>query len=119
MEPEAVRETEKAHTTSVEPTLIGVRELKNEVTRVVREVRETQAEYIVTVHGEPAAVIRPFTPEDAERLRLAKIERYLKELDELAEEVGKAWISPKSGVELLEEEREGRWQSLMRASKSP
>jgi prevent-host-death family protein len=90
-----------------EPTLIGVRELKNEATRVVREILETQAEYIVTVRGEPAAVIRPFMPEDAERLRLAKVERYLKDLDELAEEIGKAWISPKTARELVEEQRRG------------
>ena len=49
----------------MDPTTIGVRELKNEAPRIVREVRETQAEYIVTVRGEPAVIIRPFTAEDA------------------------------------------------------
>lgn len=86
---------------------IGVRELKNEATRVVREVRETQAEYIVTVRGEPAVVIRPFTTEDAELLRLARIERHLQALNDLADKIGEAWTSPKSGVELIAEQRRG------------
>lgn len=91
----------------MEPTTIGVRELKNEATRIVRAVREERAEYVVTVRGEPAAVIRPFTAEDAEQLRRAKVEQHLANLDALAEAIGKAWISPKTGVELVEEQRRG------------
>lgn len=86
---------------------IGVRDLKNNATRIVRTVREAHAEYVVTVHGEPAAVLRPFGPDDAERLRSAAIEQYLARMDEVAEEVGGAWVSPKSGVELVEEQRRG------------
>lgn len=36
---------------------IGVRELKNQANEIVRSVREEQAEYIVTYHGEPVAVL--------------------------------------------------------------
>ncbi len=92
---------------SLDTTTIGVRELKNEATRIVREVRETQAEYIVTVRGEPAVIIRPFTTEDAERLRLANIDRHLAALEALADRIGDAWTSPKSGVELIDEQRRG------------
>jgi prevent-host-death family protein len=91
----------------MEPRAIGVRELKNEATRIVREVRETRSEYIVTVRGEPVAVIRPLTPEDVERWRMARAQHHLEAFDALAEEVGEAWISPKTGVELVEEQRRG------------
>lgn len=91
----------------MDPTTIGVRELKNEAPRIVREVRETQAEYIVTVRGEPAVIIRPFTAEDAERLRLANVGRHLDALEALAERIGDTWTSPKSGVDLIDEQRRG------------
>ncbi len=84
---------------------IGVRELKVQATRIVRAVRETRAEYVITVHGQPAAVIRPYTIEDAARERRERVEAHLAEIDALAAEVGGAWASPQSGVELVEEQR--------------
>ena len=33
------------------PTTIGVRELKNKASRIVRSVREEMTEYIITVQG--------------------------------------------------------------------
>ncbi len=38
---------------------IGVRELKNRLTEIIREIKETGVEYTVTVHGQPVASIRP------------------------------------------------------------
>jgi prevent-host-death family protein len=32
------------------PTTIGVRELKNQTSRIVRAVREEMAEYVITVY---------------------------------------------------------------------
>ena len=47
---------------------IGVRELKNRLTAIMREVRETGVEYTVTLHGKPVAVIRPLSwPDEAAR----------------------------------------------------
>ena len=86
-------------------TEIGVRELKNNATRIVRAVRETQAEYIVTVHGRPAAILRPITPEDEQREYQARVKAFLEELDTLAEAVGRAWKSGRSAVEAVEEQR--------------
>ena len=43
---------------------IGVRELKNRLTAIIREIRETGAEYTVTVHGQPVAVITPVSYAD-------------------------------------------------------
>ncbi len=85
---------------------IGVRELKNQATQVVRSVREDGAEYIITVQGQPVAVLRPFTDADAHhRLTDEEIERHLAELDQLAKEIAEDWISPLGAVEAVREQR--------------
>jgi prevent-host-death family protein len=38
---------------------VGVRELKNRATEIVRQVRENQAEYVITYYGRPVAVLLP------------------------------------------------------------
>ncbi len=85
--------------------MIGVRELRNEASRIVREVREGKAEYVITLRGQPVALLRPFDEEDAQRIRLVCREKALAQALRLAREVGKAWTSPKSAVELIEEQR--------------
>lgn len=87
------------------PTRIGVRELKNQASRIVRTVREEMAEYVITLQGKPVAVLRPFTDQDAQKLHQAEIDEALAEMKILAQHVGEAWKSPKSGVELVEEGR--------------
>ncbi len=87
--------------------IIGVGALKNSATQIVRAVREEQVEYVITLHDRPVAVIRPFTSEDEERLRVARIEAHLAAVSALAAEIGGAWTSPKSGVEFVEEQRRG------------
>lgn len=87
------------------PTTIGVRELKNKASSIVRSVREEMTEYIITVQGEPVAVLRPFTEEDEQQLHQAKIEETLAEMKSLAQQVAAAWKSPKSGLELVAEQR--------------
>ena len=87
------------------PTSIGVRELKNQASRVIRSVREEMSEYVVTLRGEPVAVLRPLTEEEAERLRQKRIDVILAEMRSLAQEVASAWTSEKSGVELITEQR--------------
>ena len=86
-------------------TTIGVRELKNQASRVVRAVREEMAEYVITVQGRPVAVLRPFTDEDTQKLRQAETEDTMQEMKALAQQVAAAWTSPKSGVELIAEQR--------------
>lgn len=41
---------------------IGIRELKAQASDVVRQVKEQHAEYVVTVRGEPAALLLPIDP---------------------------------------------------------
>lgn len=86
-------------------TTIGVRELKNQASRIVRAIREEMVEYVITLHGKPVAVLRPFTDEDAQKLRQAEVNEALGEMKTLAQQVAEAWTSPKSGVELVEEQR--------------
>jgi prevent-host-death family protein len=84
---------------------IGVRELKNQASRVVRSVHEEMAEYVITVQGKPVAVLRPFTEEDAQKLHQAAVNDALAEMKSLAEQVAEAWTSSQSGVGLIEEQR--------------
>jgi prevent-host-death family protein len=84
---------------------IGIRELKNKASEIVRDVHEQKAEYIVTLRGEPVAVLRPF-PETADReLRRVQREEALAKLDSLAEKISRSWRSPKSAVEFVQEQR--------------
>ena len=87
------------------PESIGVRELKNQTSRVLRSVREEMAEYIVTLHGKPVAVLRPLTEEESLQLQQHEIEKSTAEMKAIAQEVAAAWTSNKSGVELISEQR--------------
>jgi prevent-host-death family protein len=87
------------------PTTIGVRELKNHTSRVIRAVREEMSEYVVTLRGEPVAVLRPLDEEERRRLQQTEIDETLAEMRSLAQEVASAWTSEKSAVELVAEQR--------------
>jgi antitoxin (DNA-binding transcriptional repressor) of toxin-antitoxin stability system len=63
------------------------------------------SEYVVTLRGEPVAVLRPLTEKEAQRLRQVEIDAALAEMKTLAQEVASAWTSEKSGVELIAEQR--------------
>ena len=87
------------------PETVGVRELKNQASRVIRAVSEEMAEYVITLRGEPVAMLRPLTEEERDRLREEQVDTALTEMRSLAEEVASAWNSNKSGVELVAEQR--------------
>ncbi|MFC2029413.1 type II toxin-antitoxin system Phd/YefM family antitoxin [Chloroflexota bacterium] len=87
------------------PATIGVRELKNQTSRIIRAVREEMSEYVVTLRGEPVAILRPLTEEETQRLRRVETDAALVEMKALAQEVASAWRSEKSGVELITEQR--------------
>ncbi len=88
----------------VMPT-VGVRELKNNATRIVRAVREESAQYVVTVNGQPVAVLRPYTAADEAAVRAEEVEDYLARLDQLAAAVSAAWRADVSAVEAVAEQR--------------
>ena len=89
------------------PAKVGVRELKTHAARIVRQVRETRASYVLTHRGKAVGMILPLDPKQTPR--------------DAAEDTGgdEAWeaflragrriqvrFSPrKSGVRLLSESR--------------
>ncbi|MBK8906067.1 MAG: type II toxin-antitoxin system Phd/YefM family antitoxin [Anaerolineaceae bacterium] len=92
---------------------IGVRELKNNASKIVRAVREEGAEYVVTLHGEPVAVLRPLTEEPAQQELDAEIAAEIAEMKQLAKEIAAGWKSEKSGLEILEEDRQASFERLL------
>ena len=50
---------------------VGVRELKNRASEILRAVREEGAEYIITYQGRPMAVLLPIEEEELEDYVLA------------------------------------------------
>jgi len=84
---------------------IGIRELKNQTSQVLRRVREDMVEYVVTLRGEPVAVLRPLTQDESEHIRQDRIEDEIADLRSLSKLIAASWTSKKSGVELVEEQR--------------
>ena len=87
-------------------SLIGVRELREQTSEVIRQVRENRAEYVVTYQGRPVAIILPLDTEraGAEMVKagrnaiLGNWERY----EQLAEEIRRAWPSGLSTQDLID-----------------
>jgi prevent-host-death family protein len=46
--------------------VIGVRELREHTSEVLRKVREENAEYVITLQGRPVALIMPVNPDAVE-----------------------------------------------------
>jgi prevent-host-death family protein len=90
---------------------VGVRELKNKATEILRDVRENQAEYVVTYRGRPMAVLLPVGEDwlEAEARRAVEAaepgEEVWAELERLRHEIGQRWQSDKTAVELISEQR--------------
>lgn len=77
---------------------VGVRELKNRVSEIIRAVREEQVEYVITYRGQPAARLIPIDDQDGG-------EQAWQELERLSQEISNRWQSNKSAMELLSEVR--------------
>jgi prevent-host-death family protein len=90
---------------------VGVRELKNRTTEIIRDVRENRAEYVVTYRGRPVAVLLPlgegWLEEETQRAieTATPGEDVWAELEALGQEIGQSWQSDKTGVELVSEQR--------------
>ena len=90
---------------------VGVRELKNRATEIIRHVRESRAEYVVTYRGRPVAVLLPLDEGwlDEETARAAEAvtpsDEVWAELEVLRQEIDRSWKSEKSAVELVAEQR--------------
>ncbi len=77
---------------------VGIRELKERTGEIVREVSEG-ASVEVTLHGKVMARLVP----PVKRLSAEEVERFLRENDELIEEIGRLQTHP---VELTEWRRQ-------------
>ncbi len=84
---------------------IGVRQLKNEATQIVREVREERAEYVITVNGEPVAVLKPYDSVETEDERLARVSVWLAEAAEIRKELTATWPAGLSAADAVAEQR--------------
>jgi prevent-host-death family protein len=90
---------------------VGIRELKNDASEIIRTVREDRVEYVVTHRGKPVAVILPVAEDwqETEAARAASAARenaaFWERMEALRAEIAAKWQSDKTGVELVEEQR--------------
>jgi prevent-host-death family protein len=85
-----------------EMTEIGVKELKARASAIVRAVREDQVEYVITLRGRPAALLLPIGASLHELQALsAGEEATWAALEQLGEQLAKAWRSPEHSTTLI------------------
>lgn len=72
---------------------IGVRQLKNEATQIVRAVREQHALYVITVNGQPVATLRPYSERDIAGMQRTQAAAEIAAIERLADSVGEAWLT--------------------------
>jgi prevent-host-death family protein len=81
---------------------IGIRELKAQVSRVVREVGERREPIAITYRGRVVARLTPAEPAHAPEDDLA---RFWAEWDELAAEISDHWPQGVSATQAVSEQR--------------
>ncbi len=85
---------------------VGVEELRDRTTQIMRDVSEHAAEYVVTVDGAPVAVLRPYAeakhqpaPTDGE------IDAWYKRFNELSARISALWPQGLSAADAVAEQR--------------
>lgn len=82
---------------------VGIRQLKAQASEIVRRVREEGAVYEVTVRGEVAAQL---VPTDKPRpVSREEIEALIRNIEVLAEEIGRLSPEAKDADEIMRDER--------------
>lgn len=81
---------------------VGVRELKERTSEIIRLVREKKEAVVITFRGKVVARIYP--EEDLEKMKAHDLQ-ILKEMDELAKEIGAHWPPGVSAAEAVKEQR--------------
>ena len=84
---------------------IGMREFKDRATEVVRSVREEGETYIITVNGEPSAVLKPVEPEKTAEQRKVDIEAWIQRAEEIGRRLEAGRTDLRDCVELVSEQR--------------
>lgn len=80
---------------------VGVRELKQQASELIRMVRETGAEIQVTYHGKVVALLVPVTPAEQNE----KETKAWADIDHLAAEIGARWPAGVTAAQAVEEGR--------------
>jgi prevent-host-death family protein len=80
---------------------IGVRELKQKMSEIIRKVREERAAYDVTYRGR---VVARLVPVDNGR-RQEDEDQVWAEIDDLAQEIGRVWPKGATAVDAVREQR--------------
>jgi prevent-host-death family protein len=78
-------------------SLIGVRELRQQASEVIRCVREEGAEFVVTYQGKPVAIILPLDTARAEQAMVQAVKNAVL----AAQEVQKSRPQTRHGIPLL------------------
>ena len=78
---------------------VGVRELKQQASELIRRVRESGDEIQVTYHGKVVARLLPVAPKAEEA------GRRWDDLDRLADEIGKRWPEGVTAAQAVSEAR--------------
>jgi len=88
---------------------IGVRELREQTSEVLRQVREQRAEYVVTYQGKPVALLLPVDSEAVEEAMVQagrkSVEGGLETWRRVMEQIRRDWPTDKSTQELMDEIR--------------
>lgn len=82
---------------------IGLRHLKTHASEILRDVEENQARYVITSRNRPVAVIVPYSPWEVTQPEHA--DQAWAEFLASGEQVGQAWESPLTAVEILRDMR--------------
>jgi prevent-host-death family protein len=87
-------------------SLIGVRELRQQASEVIRKVREEGAEYVITYQGRPVAILLPLDAGQAEKemVRAGKkaiLDNWAR-YERLAEELRRTWPADLSTQDLID-----------------
>ena len=87
-------------------SLIGVRELRQQTSEVIRRVRQDRAEYVVTYQGRPVAIILPLDAGRAEKEMVQASKKAVldgwEQYERLAEELRSAWPSDLSTQDVID-----------------
>jgi prevent-host-death family protein len=78
---------------------VGVRELKQQTSELIRQVRENGQEIRVTYHGKVVARVLPVAPNAEET------GQRWDDLDHLADEIGKSWPAGVSAAQAVSDGR--------------
>ena len=83
---------------------VGVRELKNRTSEILRAVREERAEYIITYQGRPMAVLLPVDQDEVEDYVLAHHPRFVELREQARQAIQRGeFVTSKELRTLLEE----------------